>query len=144
MITLPKLPPNYEMIAKAFPAVRERKDIAFTFGGILFNPSDMDIDEPFGLHEACHSLQQEKMGKGALGPDRWWKKFIADPKFRKEQELEAFAVQYKRYCELVSDRNRRACYLIKIAANFASPIYGSVVSHGEAVKLIRQYARVPA
>lgn len=144
MITLPKEPPNFKAIAKAFPAVLERKDVVYTYGGIMFNPGDIEIDEPFGLHEACHSLQQEKLGKGAEGADKWWKKFIKDPEFRKEQELEAFAVQYRRYCELQPNRDRRARYLHKIAMNFASPIYGNMVSQQEAVKLIRQHAGVPA
>ena len=143
MITLPKHPPNFEMIAKAFPAVRTTKGVVYTYGGICFNPDDGPVDEPLGLHEACHSLQQEKMGDKEKGPDRWWKKFIADPKFRKEQELEAFAVQYRRYCELVPNRDRRAGYLMKLAANFASPVYGSIVSQQEGIKLIRHHAGVP-
>lgn len=144
MITLPKNPPNFEMISKAFPEVLKRRGVVYTYGGIVFNPDDGPIDECLGLHEACHSLQQEKLGKGAKGPDKWWKKFITDPKFRKEQELEAFAVQYRRYCELNSDRNKRASYLMKLAGNFASPVYGSVVTQQEAVQLIRYHAGVPA
>ena len=143
MITLPKQPPNFEMIAKAFPDVRTRKGVVYTYGGIIFNPDDGPIDEPLALHESMHSLQQEAMGEKEKGPDRWWKKFIADPKFRKEQELEAFAVQYRRYCELQLNRDRRAGYLIRLAENFSSPVYGSIVSKQEAIKLIRHHAGVP-
>ena len=138
MITLPKYPPNYKEIEKAFPSIKGQKGVVFTFGGIIFNPSDSYIDEPLALHESMHSLQQDAMGKGATGPKRWWKKYINDPEFRLNQELQAYRVQYKRFCELQKDRNRRAWLLNRIATDLSSEQYGSVISKDEAIRLIRE------
>lgn len=139
MVILPTRPPNFDKIAKAFPVVLTQKGIVYTYGGAIFNPDDCPIDEPLGLHEATHSLQQDKFGSGSRGPERWWKQYLKDPKFRLEQELEAYRNQYRRYCELNLDRNRRARFLNRIALDLASPQYGSVISLAEARKAIADF-----
>lgn len=132
-------PPNYAQIEKAFPAIKGQRGVVYTYGGIIFNPDGMPIDEPLGFHEATHSMQQEKLGNGTKGPEKWWNRYIRDPQFRYEQELEAYRNQFRRFCELHTHRDKRAIFLNRIASDLSSPQYGSVVTLSEAKEAIRSF-----
>ena len=71
----------------------------FTYGNTLYNPSRLTLDEFFMAHEEVHALQQ-------TNPAEWWNSYLSNPEFRKEQEVEAYYVQYKLFCEKKSDRSR--------------------------------------
>jgi hypothetical protein len=42
-------------------------------------------------HEACHSIQHEQQ----FGPEAWWDQYLADKRFRFEQELQAHRIEYQ-------------------------------------------------
>ena len=109
-------------------------ETVYSYGDTLFNPAGIEIDEALHQHELTHSKQQEKCG----GPDEWWRKYIADPMFRVEQEIEAYANQYKTYCKYDHDRNRQAKYLHIISSYLASPLYKGNISQSDARIKIKQ------
>jgi hypothetical protein len=134
MNILYEFPPNVAKIREVIDLDRFPR-ACFTYGRTIYNPSKGHIDEPLGIHEAQHSLQQDAAG----GPEAWWNRWLREPKFRAEQELEAYGLQYRRYCELHKDRNERARELQRLAADLSSPQYGSVLSFLDACALIRTF-----
>jgi len=143
MIVLHALPPNYDQIVEAFPAVKDSKTVVFTYCGAIYNPYRGHIDEALGLHEALHSLQQDAMGPGEEGAKAWWDKYIESPAFRFDQEARAYGVQYRRICELNRDRNKRAWYLHRFAQDLSSPQYGNVATLAQAKHFIIDYSTLP-
>lgn len=134
MIVIQEFPPNIEKIRKVIDP-KECAHACFTYGDVIYNPRGGYLDEPLGIHEAQHSLQQEEAG----GPERWWNKWLKDKNFRAQQELEAYGLQFRRYCELNRDKNKRAKELHRIASDFSSPQYGSVIGYTDARDHIRAY-----
>lgn len=136
MVLSPDYPPNVKDIMRVIPDLMKFKDAVFTYGQTIHNPGNGYMDECVQLHEAQHSLQQDKEG----GPKRWWKRWIAEPTFRMNQEVEGYGFQYRRFCELHKDRNKRFSYLYQIASSLASKQYGGVISLSEARRRISEYA----
>lgn len=133
MNVVKEYPPNYEEIAKVFN-VRSNKNVCFTHGDTLYNPSGNPISQDLMLHETVHAKQQTEFEGGA---DAWWTEYLIDPVFRLKQELEAYSRQYK-YVQTFSNRKTRRVFLQKIAKDLASPIYGSMVSKKFAEEIIEK------
>ena len=76
-----------------------------------------------------HLKQQQK-----IGADIWIEKYLKDPKFRLEQEIEAYKVQLIN----IKDRNKR--FITKnILINILSGAqYGNMVSKEEVNKLLTE------
>jgi len=121
-------PPNIEEVREAFPL--SGKEI-FTWGDTIFNPNGNKLPAQLIAHEEVHERQQ------GMDPDLWWKRYIKNPAWRLEQELEAHQVEYRVYCRTYGDRNRQWAYLREISKRLASPMYGNMVTTAEAMKLIR-------
>lgn len=130
-------PPNIDKIHKVI-AKAHTKHACFTYGDAIYNPSKGYIDECVGIHEAQHSIQQDAVG----GPEAWWDKWISDVNFRAQQELEGYGLQFRRFCELNTDRNKRALELHRLATDLASPQYGGVISYTTARENIRYYFKL--
>ena len=109
------------------------KRVVYTYGDTLYNPGGVDIDPALEAHESLHTIQQAAFS----GPEKWWTRYFADPKFRYEQELQAYRHQYATFCTLKHDRNAQARFVWEIAKHLASEMYGAGVSHSEAMKAIR-------
>ena len=124
-------PPNYAEICKAIPAVKQRPGIVFTYYPNIYHPSGTGLSYDLEKHEAVHLNQQE-----ILGPERWWTQYLADPKFRLDQEIEAYRAQYK--AAEIYNRAKRRELLIKIRTDLASPMYGKLISKLEAEKAITE------
>src|SRR3954452_1929234 len=91
-------PPNIELIRKHFPI---GPHTIFTYGDCIYNPRNTELDQHIIRHEAVHCEQQAEYGAAA-----WWDRYIADPAFRLEQELEAYRAQWQFIKTEVWDRNR--------------------------------------
>ena len=130
-------PPNFKKIVEAFNLKRDNdRQPVFTYGTTLYNPSGAEIPQHLLTHEEVHSRQQ---GKTDAGAEAWWDKFIADPAFRLEQELEAYGFQYL-YAKRHFASKHRAQLLHSLASDLSSPAYGSMLSYGEAASKIRNAA----
>ena len=107
----------------------------YTYGTSIYDPrgTHKKISNSVIIHEMKHMEQQEQIG----GPDLWWKKYIEDPEFRKQQEIEAYRAQYAHFCTTDRDRNNRARYLNILAGFAASPMYKINLTQSEALQLIK-------
>jgi hypothetical protein len=127
MQTVIAYPPNFEAIVAAFPNATQR-GVLFAYGSRIFNPSGVDIPPQFLAHESVHEQQHSDIG----GPEGWWDRYIDDVEFRASQEVPAHAREYRVYCDIERDRNRRAKALHAIAVRLSGPLYGKVMTFGEA------------
>lgn len=122
------LPPNYEQICAVFPAVRNTRGVCFAYGDTLFTPHGTGtIEYHLRVHEETHGRQQS-----AMGVQTWWNRYLSDPSFRLEQEVEAYHNQFMAMSR--PDRERK---IRVIAGDLCGPIYGELVSFKEAKRLIR-------
>lgn len=125
-------PPNYEEICKVFP-VRNLPAV-FAYGNILHTTNNAFVSADLKVHEQTHSAQQGAIG----GPKIWWDKYISDPEFRLEQEIQAYRMQYQ-FAVKFYNRHERRALLAKISKDLSSPMYGKLVSKEEAKELIQDY-----
>ncbi len=85
-------PPNIATLRKAFGLTGNE---IFAWDGVIYNPGGGGLTRALIEHEKVHFRQQREVG----GPEVWWGRFIVDPAWRLEQELEATAVEFKVYSE---------------------------------------------
>ncbi len=98
----------------------------FAYGGIIYNPGGGHIGPELIAHEEIHFTQQ------GSDPAGWWDKYLKEPEFRLEQELEAHIEEYRVFCRLNRDRNRRSVFLHTISHRLAAPMYGGLLTAREA------------
>lgn len=111
-------PPLFERISAAFPKATE-PGVIFAFGDIIYNPSGIEIPPPLLAHEEVHGVRQLRGG----GAEQWWEKYITDPQFRYAEELPAHAAEFRRFTQIVRDRNQRAKLLMSTAQRLIAPLY---------------------
>ncbi len=122
-------PPNIHEIAKKF---KLHKGVVFTYGNKLYNPDDGPIDTALLIHEQTHTEQQGD------DPESWWKRYISDPKFRINQEVEAYQNQYQRMKRNIKNLVKLEQRLNMIAQDLSGEMYGSVMSFENAKRLITE------
>ncbi len=84
------------------------------------------------VHEAVHLVQQKEMGA-----DIWWHRWLAEPGFRLDQEAAAHRKEADFVRKSIKDRNDRDKFIRDIAKNLSGPIYGNLISYGEALALLK-------
>lgn len=128
-------PPNIAEIRKHFEV--DGKEIYYTYGDTIYNPTGRKIDDDFIHHEEVHMRQQAAVG----GPEEWWRRFIEDPKFRIEQEAEAYGKQV-RYTRR-KNAKRALIDHADFAKSLSGPIYGSALTTSEAYQAIHRASMTP-
>lgn len=129
-------PPNYERIVAALG--RPVIEVVYCWGEVIFNPSGKPLHPSTLAHERVHSEQQL-----ALGPERWWERYLADQQFRLDQEVPAFQAQW-RWLSGHLDRAGRRAALRQIAGQLSGGTYGHLLSRERAVALITSEAVLSA
>lgn len=125
-------PPNIEAVAAVFPSAKTIDGVLFTYGSKLYNPHQKVIPIWVLAHERRHTdIQGEQVAE-------WWDQYLVDGKFRFEQELLAHQDEYALMKKVVRNPEHRAAHTRFIARRLSSPLYGEMVSYGEALKLIRK------
>lgn len=124
-----KLPPNYADICKHIPAVKKQPGIVFTYGDTIYNLQGHPLRPDFLVHEEVHVQRQDK-------PAEWWERYLTDVEFRLQEELAAYQEQYK-FMEVNYSRADRRRILKAIARDLSGPMYGSMISKDQAVKMIK-------
>lgn len=122
-------PPNITEIRARFnpPA-----GTVFAYGDTIYAPhAKGKLPADLVAHESVHFAQQRKAG----GPEAWWHRYMTDPRFRLEQEVEAYRVQYAGYI-VGLPRARRRELLAHIARSLSSGMYGSLVTKEQARRLV--------
>ena len=123
-------PPNYDKIVKA--GMNPTPTTIYAWGDDIYNPSGNELSEDVLVHEAEHAKQQREIGR-----DKWWGRYLVDPSFRVEQEVEAYRAQWKFGCKSTKNREAHNLMLLGVASLLSSEIYGSRVTFQEAVRLIK-------
>lgn len=111
--------PNWERTACAYGDTIRAKHLPL--------PADVDA------HERVHLQQQGGTAEGAAA---WWEKYLSDPVFRYEQELQAYREQYRFLKKTVKDGNELTRRVYKLAADLNS-MYGLQVTQAEALRAIK-------
>lgn len=143
-----ELPPNYELIRMV---LSPKPGAIFSYGGIIYNPHKRDIAPDLHIHEAVHARQQGD------NPDAWWARYLQDPEFRLEQELEAYGEQYAFAKEHIEAQAQKAAEEGKVLAAGKTQLlryalesmafalsgeeYGNLISYSEAASKIRNWGR---
>ncbi len=86
------------------------------------------------IHEQCHGKQQEYNDVVAK---LWWIAFLEDPQFRLEQEVAAYAAEYRFICAKIKDRNQRNAHLGRMARLLSSPLYKCDITYFRAMTAIK-------
>lgn len=118
---------------KDFPFLEEyKKKFEITERTIFAGGTDIYTNYPLTpdllIHELVHLRQQEKHGLV-----EWVHDFLEYPKFRLEQELEA----YREQLQSIKDRNHREATRRISAQQLSSAMYGNIISREEAYKLLK-------
>ena len=124
-------PPVWGALAARFNPNWERTAVAY---GDTIHAASLPLPVDVEVHERVHLHQH---GYTQAGAAEWWERYLNDPQFRYEQELEAYREQYRFLVRTVKDRNELARKLYKIAGDLAG-MYGLQISKGEALKAIKQ------
>lgn len=130
-------PPVWDAVIAVFQVLP--KHVFFTYGDTIYNPSGVQLREDIVQHESVHMEQQGYSNDGAA---LWWGKFLRDPEFRLQQEIEAYAHQYAWYCGKVSDRNMRVKFLNMLTTSLSGPMYGHCITKAEADEVIKEKSGV--
>ena len=110
------------------------KGTVYSFATTIFNPDGVDIPDHLIVHESVHGEQQKH---DELVAKFWWERYLADPFFRVEQEVEAYHEQYKFICTKIKDKNARFRNLHMLAQFMCSPMYGQCITYTDAIRRIR-------
>lgn len=122
-----KYPPNYDEIVQALGKV---DGAVFCYGDTIYNPFKRNITPDIEVHEAVHMKQQGNM------PEVWYMKYLYDPKFRLEQEIQAYGEQYA-FIKKYMKGDLLAWGLEKMAQALSGKEYGNLLSYNEAEAKIR-------
>lgn len=126
-----KKPSVYKILHDEF-GVEWEDHILITIGDTI-HTKDPDIVRPDLLvHEKCHEVQQREMGI-----KEWWKRYLEDPRFRLDQECQAYKCQAIWLKKNLNDRNKRFKFIHSMAVDLSSEMYGKVISYNEAYKFLK-------
>lgn len=117
-------PPNIVAIEEHFDLTG--RTVYFTYGDAIYNPSGTHIAPDYVFHEEVHMKQQRDIG----GPEIWWDKYIKDPAFRIEQEVDAYGQQL-RYIRR-NNAKKVARELNHFAEVLSSALYGNMMTEEDA------------
>ena len=129
-------PPIWARAKKVFDF--DDKKTVFTYGDTLYNPSGGNLSNDVVLHESVHSRQQAALNHWYWsGARAWWNRYIKDPQFRVEQEIEAYQMQYQFLLQSGMNREALAKRLSDMAYSMSSKMYGNIIGYAEAIRRIR-------
>jgi hypothetical protein len=124
-------PPMFAEMDAAFHVAGKR--VLFAYGDAIYNPEGVQVTRELLVHESVHLVRQQD-----IGVEEWWRRYIAEPQFRADEELLAHRAEYREFCSNPANgRNARRLYLRSLATRLASALYGSVMTFEEARRWIR-------
>ena len=116
-------PPMIDEIDAAFNI--RGQTIIFAWGDTIYSPTGWNPPPELHAHEEVHGQRQGDDIEG------WWKKYIADPEFRLEEEIIAHRAEYQHFAKR-NDRPARRRALRRIAKRLCSSLYGKVITFKKA------------
>ena len=131
-------PPLFAEIAAAFN-LAGRRGIIYAWGDCIYAPDGGPFSAELRAHEAVHGQRQGTDVEG------WWRRYIADPTFRRDEEIPAHIAEYQEFCRNNRNgpvRNSRRLYLHHVASRLASPLYGRLIKYDDARKLLKEAVQI--
>lgn len=122
--------PVYQKLKEKF-GVDWHKGLIMSYAPNIHYKYDTLSDEKWE-HEMTHVRQQT-----AYGLEKWWEDYIADPKFRLSQEIEAYRNEVNFIRKTINDREYRFKLIRQIAKDLSSSMYGNIISCEDAINLFR-------
>lgn len=126
--------PLLKKVVKRFGLSKEQlRSIIFTYGDTIY--CDMPLSYALQAHELTHVFRQEQ-----YGVKEWWDRYMKDDKFRLDQELEAYMVQYevmKIHDVNVFSPPKAEMAAVKMAQDLSSKMYGEIIDEDKALELIK-------
>lgn len=131
-------PPNYDKILKAFPQAAN-SGMFFTYYPDIYIPDHSHMSAAILAHEKVHLKQQHAFDVALNDPDddgveAWWDQYIISDLWRFEQELEGHRAEYQWWRTYKPAARTRNLHLI--ALRLSSPLYGSLRTYEECLRLI--------
>ena len=126
-------PPNIKQIEAVLGPDKTKANV-YCYGNTIYNPNKLKLEPHIIVHEKVHSEQQRR-----IGIDYWWMRYLDDKNFRLENELEAYAIQYKYVKDLFKDAIAKL-FLTDISEVLASETYGNILTIHQAETKIRKLA----
>lgn len=134
-------PPLWSIIDATFNVAG--KPVIFAWGDTIFNPERINITKELHAHEEEHGRRQFAFPCEAVGwelaTELWWRKYIKDPRFRLQEEIPAHVEEYRMFCRLHRGGGAQKRALREIAGKLASPLYGGLITTGDAMWEILNY-----
>ena len=122
-----EFPPNFEAIKAKLPITEAN---IYCYDSTLYVPFRQEVPEDVMIHEEKHVEQQ----KGE--PVVWWERYLNDPGFRLEMELEAYVAQYKWIKDNYTAKGAKLA-LDELSSNLEK-CYNLDISNDRAATLIRK------
>lgn len=121
-------PPMFDEICACFPLARTMP-VLFAWGTRIFNPCGVRVRPELYAHEAAHGRRQ-----GAEEPaiEAWWRRYLADPGFRFEEEIVGHRAELRLLSARVRDPVQRGRVIDHVAGKLSSPLYGLGVTREDA------------
>lgn len=127
-------PPNFEIIKAAMPHANETH--VYCYGDTIFCPDGHEPKPDIIFHESIHTKQQ------GGNPSAWWARYLSDPNFRLDQELQAYGEQYLWLLTHVKASNSFFKWALQsMATALSGDAYGNLLSYGQAETRIKAYAK---
>lgn len=134
-------PPNYAAIAQRFP-VKGKQGILYAWGNRIYNPSGIDVLPWILAHESVHGQRQCMIFDYGVEIDTavkaWWKRYLAEPVFRLDEEIAAHRAEWTVYSANRSGKVERQWYLDMMVARLSGPLYDNMITPSAARKEITQ------
>lgn len=132
------VPPNFKAINDRFNV--RGKPVIFCYGDAIFNPMRVAVGPDLVAHERVHSMRQLAHPGGV---SYWWDRYIADNRFRLEEEIPAHRAEYQYWAQRADAdrpvkgfRSAREFHELQIAQRLSGPLYGGLISLSQAKALI--------
>jgi len=119
-------PPNWKRLEEAF-GVSWDSGVLVTYGDTIHTKSRGGVSPDLIIHEGVHVKQQE-----SIGPEKWWERYIADPQFRLQQEMEAYTKQCNYIRVAFRNDPSKVLRLFNHIWRSMSDMYGGMITYQEA------------
>jgi len=122
-------PPCYDRLASVFP-IDWDSGIAITYKDTIYSK------HPLPLHKIVHEQVHLEQQKGVVD-ESFVDKYITDPAFRLEMELQAYRTERDWIKINVKDRNLKVKMIDQIYKDLSLPIYGDIIKYSDAKRLLQ-------
>ena len=136
MIIINQFPPIWDRANARFGLVEKNLKPIFAWGDKIYNPFSVPIPKCLIAHEGVHGDRQN-----SIGIEDWWECYLANDKFRLDEEVLAHRAEYAALLQEYGDnRTNRRIFLSQTATRLRAPFYCYKLPIDEARRLLKNCA----